>query len=261
VTINTAIITGTGLYNLPNIILNDQESINTPYGEVHFRVGRCKTTKIVFIARHGINHTLAPSQINFRANIYALHKMGVKRILATSVCGSLNAFWPPGTLLILDQFINFTAGRADTFYPMEGKLAHIDLTEPYCPTLKNQLIACAKISKIKLIPHGTYACTNGPRFESFAEIKMIKRLGGELVGHTNYPECVLSRELSICYASVVVVSNLAAGVAQTKLTAKEVSENLSDSVEKIDKLFTTLIDRYPSPEECSCHHSLDHAFL
>jgi len=257
----TAIITGTGLYELPNMTLEAHETINTPYGKVDYQLRKYKKIKVIFIARHGLDHTIAPAKINYKANMFALNKLGVKRILATSVCGSLRKDWPPGTLLILDQFINLTGGRDDTFYPMDGKLAHIDLTEPYCPTLKKQLSDCAKASNIDIIPHGTYACTNGPRFESAAEIKMIKHLEGELVGHTNYPECVLARELSICYSSIAFVSNLAAGISPSKLTAQEVTENVSQSVKKIEKIILSLLEQYPFPIECSCHHALDFAFL
>lgn len=257
----TAFITGTGFYNLPGMESLGIRTMKTPYGEVEYENALFGSLEVTFIARHGKGHTKAPGQINYQANIFALWKMGIKRILATSVCGSLKKGWAPGTLVILNQFINFTSGRKESFYPMDGKLAHIDASSPYCPTLQHQLLQGAKRLGVKVFPRATYACTQGPRFETSAEIEMIRRLGGEIVGQTNYPECVLARELCMCYASVGVVSNLAAGVKSSALTAVEVTESVASSIEKVRDLFLDVITHDPLALECSCHHALDQAFL
>lgn len=259
--IDTAFITGTGFYTLPGMEIHEVGTIRTPYGEVTYETAGFDSTEVIFLARHGKTHALSPGRINYRANIHALYQLGIKRIFATSVSGSLNIKWPPGTLVILDQFINFTCGREDSFYPLNEKVAHVDVTNPYCPTLQRQFIESAERLQIGIHPRATYACTNGPRFESGAEIEMIRRLGGELVGQTNYPECVLARELSICYASIGVVSNFAAGIEFSALTAKEVSENIVNCREKIEKIFLDTIIHNPTAVDCSCQHSLDQAFL
>ncbi len=256
----TGLITGTGFYELPGIENTRRETIDTPFGEVNVELATFRGQEVVFIPRHGKQHTITPSLINYRANIYAMHQLGVKRILATSVSGSLVPAWGPGTLVLIDQFINFTYGRHESFYPLNGKLAHVDVTDPYCPTLHQQLLQSAGKLHIDVQRGATYACLNGPRFESRAEIEMIRRLGGQLVGQTNYPECVLARELAICYATIGVVSNLAAGM-QSKVTATEVMENIRQIGNVLSELFATLISDHPQVEDCPCQHALDGALL
>jgi 5'-methylthioadenosine phosphorylase len=189
-----------------------------------------------------------------------MKELGVERILATSVSGSLVPAWEPGTLVLVDQFLNFTDGRAETFYPMEGKLAHVDVTDPYCLTLREQLVATAARLHLRVERGATYVCMNGPRFETRAEVEMVRRLGGHLLGQTNYPECVLARELAICYATIGVVSNLAAGM-QSIVTATEVMENISECVDAIGSLFETFVRDFPEHGDCLCRHALDHAQL
>jgi 5'-methylthioadenosine phosphorylase len=256
----TGFITGTGFYTLPGLTNAHAQELDTPFGQVTIETGNFGDQEVVFIPRHGKKHSISPQDINYRGNIYAMKQLGVERILATSVSGSLIPAWGPGTLILIDQFINFTYGRTDTFYPMNGKLAHVDVTDPYCPTLSKMLVASAEKLQLNLQRGATYACLNGPRFESRAEIEMVRRLGGHLVGQTNYPECVLARELEICYATVGVVSNYAAGMKST-LTAKEVTENIQKIGQVISDLFTTLIATYPVQEDCSCRHALDEAEL
>lgn len=259
-TITTGFITGTGFYTLPNLRPIEQRVMKTPYGEVEVEIGEVGDRQVAFIPRHGKDHTLLPGQINYRANIYALHMLGVERILSTSVCGSVVREWGPGTLVLVDQFLDFTSGRADTFYPLDGKLAHVDVTEPYCATLHQYLREQGEALGLTLQSGGTYACFDGPRFETRAEIEMVRRLGGHLVGMTNYPECVLARELAICYATLGVVSNHAAGL-QSKVTVAEVSENLKGVLDQVPTLFERVVLALPQSYDCSCRHALDEAFV
>jgi 5'-methylthioadenosine phosphorylase len=256
----TGFITGTGFYTLPGISEAHASEVETPFGSVYVETGRLGDQEVVFIPRHGKKHSIAPQGINYRGNIYAMKMMGVERILATSVSGSLVPAWGPGTLVLIDQFINFTFNRVDSFYPLDGKLAHVDVTDPYCLNLQRMLIASAEKLHLNLQRGATYACLNGPRFESRAEIEMVRRLGGHLVGQTNYLECVLARELAMCYATVGVVSNHAAGM-QSTLTAKEVTENIQKIGPILSDLFSTLIRAYPDHPDCACHHALDAAEL
>ncbi|HEY3345687.1 MAG TPA: MTAP family purine nucleoside phosphorylase [Anaerolineaceae bacterium] len=259
-TTKTGFITGTGFYTLPGIREPHSQEMETPFGRVSVEIGRLGDQEIVFIPRHGKTHSISPQQINYRGNLYAMHMLGVERILATSVCGSLVPSWGPGTLVLVDQFIQFTANRPDTFYPLDGILKNVDVTDPYCPNLRQMLTASAGRLHLDLQRGATYACTNGPRFETRAEIEMIRRLGGQLVGQTNYPECVLAREMAICYATVGVVSNFAAGM-QSSLTAKEVTENIRKIGPVLSDLFANLLAAYPDHPDCSCHHALDEAEL
>jgi 5'-methylthioadenosine phosphorylase len=258
--ITTGFITGTGFYTLPNIKDARVEKVSTPFGEVDVELGWLGGQEIAFIARHGKQHTIAPSLINYRANLYAMYSLGVERILATSVTGSLVPRWGPGTLILIDQFINFTNDRAGSIYPLDGKLAHVNMTDPYCPTLHKHLMASAQDMGLNLQLGATYACFSGPRFETRAEIELVRRLGGHLVGQTNYPECVFARELAMCYATIGVVSNLAAGM-QAELTATEVSENLKGLGNTISTLFEKVALGLPDQYDCACRHALDEAFL
>jgi len=258
--IDTAFITGTGFYTLPGLETLGLQKVRTPYGEVELEVASLAGREIVFLPRHGKQHGIAPRQINYRANICALKELGVRRILSTSVCGSLRKDLAPNALVLIDQFINFTHGREDTFYPLDGKLVHIDVTDPYCGTLHAQLLAGAKRSGIELKKGATYACWDGPRFETRAEIRMTRVLGGDLVGQTNYPECVLAREMAICYATVGVVSNYAAGMSAS-ISVADIMENLKKTGGKIAALFSQFLMLYPEPADCTCQHALDGAAL
>lgn len=261
--ISFGFITGTGFYSFANFEDVSSQTVHTPYGDVDVELGKLNGHAIALIPRHGKGHTIAPGDINYRANIYAFHQLGVRRILATSVSGSLVPEWDSGSLILVDQILNFSSGRQDTFYPLDGKLAHVDVTDPYCPTLRQAVVDAAHRQGIPVVDGGTYACFDGPRFETRAEIEMVRRLGGHLVGQTNYPECVLARELAICYATLGVVSNYAAGM-QSNVTVDEVMDNLKSNEMQIANLFeeaTTQILNAQEPYECSCHHALDNAFI
>lgn len=258
--ITTGFITGTGFYTLPGAEKVETRMTMTPFGPVEVEIMRFDDRHVAFIARHGKTHAVAPQAINHRANLFALKSLGVQRILATSVCGSLNLAWGPGTLVLLEQFLNFSYGRPDSFYPMDGRLAHVDVTDPYCATLRNQLKTAADHIRLPLSEGATYACFNGPRFETRAEIVMVGRLGAHLVGHTNYPECVLARELEMCYASVGVVSNYAAGISP-RVTGREVTSALEGMQTKIAALFSHFLLDNPQPEDCACQHALADATL
>lgn len=258
---STGFITGTGFYTLPRIENSRIEAVTTPFGLVQVEHAEFAGQGVVFIARHSKQHTIAPADINYRANLYALHMLGVRRVFATSVSGSLVRSWTPGTLVLIDQFLNFTSGRKESFYPMDGKLAHVDVTDPYCGTLHRYLKESAQRLGQPLQVGATYACMNGPRYENRAEIEAIRRLGGQLVGHTNYPEVVLARELEICYATVGVVSNLAAGLVSDRLTSKEVIQNLANVGDRIAALFADVLQAHPEVEDCACQHVLEEAEL
>lgn len=257
------VITGTGFYTFENFKDVESKTVHTPYGDVNVELGTLNGHLIALIPRHGKGHNIAPADIDYRANLYAFQQLGVRRILATSVSGSLVEEWGPGTMILVDQFLNFTSGRQDTFYPLDGKLAHVDVTDPYCPTLSQAIADAANTLQIPMVSGGTYACFDGPRFETRAEIEMVRRLGGHLVGQTNYPECVLARELAMCYTTIGVISNHAAGM-QSSLTVDEVINNLNSCRTQLADLFEKAITQTvdaSEPYDCSCNHALDEAFI
>jgi 5'-methylthioadenosine phosphorylase len=249
-----AIIGGTGVYDAS--ILNNvrEESIVTPYGDVRYMLGEYANKEIAFIPRHGSQHSIPPHKINYRANIWAIKKIGVQKIIATTAVGSLNPAMKPGDFVLIDQFLDFTKNRINTFYEGgERGVVHLDVTEPYCPSLRKTIKDAALQEGLSVHEQGVYVCTEGPRFESPAEIKMFAKLGGDLVGMTNVPEVVLAHEAEICYATVSMVTNYAAGISPTHLTHSEVVETMAANGENIKKLIMkaiALIDL--SDTNCSC---------
>ncbi|VBB07910.1 methylthioadenosine phosphorylase (mtap) [Lucifera butyrica] len=255
--IRIAIIGGTGVYD-PGILKNlREETINTPYGVVQCKIGEFNGQAIAFIPRHGSTHSIPPHLINYRANLWAIKKLGVENIIATTAVGSLNPAMKPGDFVLVDQFLDFTKNRITTFYE-GGKrgVVHVDVTEPYCPTLRQKLLQASENTGIALHARGTYVCAEGPRFETPAEIKMFAKLGGDLVGMTNVPEVVLAREAEICYTTVSMVTNFAAGIAPNPLTHGEVLETMKANAENIKKLIMAAIGLIAGAGDCSCRHAL-----
>jgi len=231
------IIGGTGLY-CPNMLEDVKEyTINTVYGDAVVLLGRFGGSSIAFLPRHGEKHTVPPHLINYRANIMALQEIGVKNIIATASVGSLNLEMKPGDLVIIDQFIDFTKFRPLTFFDGgENGVVHTDMTEPYCPRLRKILIDISADIDANVHSQGVYVCTEGPRFETPAEIRMFQKLGGDVVGMTNVPEVVLAREKGICYAAVAVVTNYAAGISPTPLTHEEVVQAMNRNLNLVRDL-------------------------
>ena len=209
---------------------------------------------MALLKRHGLNHSIPPHKINYRANIRALKILGVKIILATGAVGLLNREFKPGELVLLNDFIDFTWGREATFFDGTGKeVIHVDMTNPYCLSLYNKLIDAAKSTGVPLRSEGaTYVCTQGPRFETPSEISMYRHLGADLVGMTSVPEVVLAREAEICYATVATVTNYAAGISDNPLTHQEVLERMDKASAKIYTLLTKAIEIIDSDESCFC---------
>lgn len=251
-----AFIGGTGVYD-PGILTDSHsETIDTPYGIALYTAGKAGNQDVVFMARHGSNHTIPPHKINYRANIYALKMLGVSSIVSTTAVGSLNLSYKPGELVLIDQFIDFTKMREPTFFDgIHRGVAHIDMTHPYCETLRKAILSAGTASDIRIHSKGTYICTEGPRFETPAEIKAFSLLGAHVVGMTNVPECQLAREAEMCYATISMVTNYAAGVTGRSLTHKEVLECMDANIESFRKIITVLCDSYDPKIDCSCHHA------
>lgn len=253
-----AIIGGSGVYAFGLIKNPETTTIDTPYGKSpEIVLGELENRMVAFLPRHGKGHTVPPHLVNYRANLWALRELGVTRVLATTAVGSLNPSMRPGELVLLDQFIDFTKRRPTTFYEGgESGVVHIDVTNPYCSELRNILITTARRLKLRLRPQGVYGCADGPRFETAAEIRAMRRLGCDLIGMTNVPECVLARELAMCYAAIAVVTNFAAGISKAKLTHTEVIELMAANIERVKKLMFAAIRRIPKARGCTCGEAL-----
>jgi 5'-methylthioadenosine phosphorylase len=254
--IRLAIIGGTGVYD-PRILSEiREESVQTPYGEVRLRVGIYAGEEVAFLPRHGATHSVPPHLINYRANIYALKVLGVERVLATTAVGSVNTTMKPGDFVLTDQFLDFTKGRPATFFDGgEQGVVHTDFTEPYCPECRKVLIEAADRVGIAIHRTGCYVCTEGPRFETPAEIRMFATLGGDLVGMTNLPEVVLAREAGLCYATISMVTNFGAGISPTALTHEEVLEVMAANAEKLKRLVMEALQAIPKERGCTCGKS------
>lgn len=209
-----AIIGGSGLTNLANLEGASRKVARTPYGEPSgpLTFGVLRGAPMIFLARHGYGHTIAPHQVNYRANLWALKDAGATVIVSIASVGGIDETLPPGALLVPDQIIDYTWGRASTFFEgPDSPVTHIDFTHPYSSTLRQRVLGAAAACGESMRDGGVYATTQGPRLETAAEIARLERDGAHVVGMTGMPEAALARELELDYAAIAVVANYAAG--------------------------------------------------
>lgn len=248
----SAIIAGTGIYNLPGFVFQ-QQVIDTRYGQALVNIGTKDSFELAFLARHGLDHSTPPHKINYLANMKALQMLGVKHILATNAVGSINRAIPPGGLAVLADFLDFTHERAATYYDGGNTgLVHTNMETPYCPMLTAQILKLAPQFDLLIHPQAVYVATNGPRFETPAEIRMYAMLGGDVVGMTGVPEVVLARELQMHYAALAYSINWASGIT-------EKMEFVSERLDLIRTRMTALMFRVlqePIEPDCSCEDAL-----
>lgn len=255
-----AIIGGTGFYNVACASLKEKRQVDTKYGSVTVSIYESKSgEEFAFLPRHGEGHTCAPHLVNYRANVMALKDLGVERIIGICSVGSLRKDIKPGDLVLVDQFIDFTKSRPVTFFDEQGCVVHTDVTEPYCPDMR-KFILSMPAEGIKLHGKGTYMCAEGPRFETAAEIKAFAMLGGDVVGMTGVPECVLARELGICYACICVVTNYAAGLCGHPLSHEEVLEEMKKIGTKLNNYVVDCLISVPIKTKCSCKTSANRSY-
>lgn len=250
-----AIIGGTGVYRHTQLQDSREIIVSTRYGEALLQRGLIRGREVYFLARHGPGHAVPPHRVNYRANIAALKHLGVTAAIATAAVGSLRESIPPGSRVLIDQFLDFTRGRPLTYYDGEdGVVVHTDFTEPYCPSLRSAVSRAADILEQPLVMGGCYACTEGPRFETPAEVRALALLGADLVGMTNVPEVVLAREAGICYATVALVTNYGAGISMHFLTHDEVLEAMDKGKPGLDSLLVTALEQISPDRSCCCRH-------
>lgn len=250
------IIGGTGVYDSSFMNNNENLELDTPYGKVQVIKGNRGDKEIYFLERHSKGHKLIPSKVNYKGNIYALKSLNVDYVISTAAVGSINNC-NIGDFVILNDFIDFTKNRSYTFFDEENRgVVHVDMTEPYCKTVRTMLIEALQYTKATIVKNGTYVCTEGPRFETPAEISMYKKLGADVVGMTNVPEVILAREAALCYATVALVTNYAAGISKTSLTHKEVSDNMNKMMSTLKEAFIYLIDHATLSKACNCTEAL-----
>ncbi|MDA8419786.1 MAG: S-methyl-5'-thioinosine phosphorylase [Pseudomonadota bacterium] len=241
-----AIIGGSGLTALRNLEITRREVMRTPYGEpsaplVHGRIGG---QEAVFMPRHGHGHTIPPHAVNYRANIWALKEAGATHVIAVNAVGAIVGSLVPGSLAFPDQIIDYTYGREHTFFGNDQKpVTHTDFTFPYCEALRQVLIVTARESGLAAADQATYAATQGPRFETIAEINRLERDGAHIVGMTGMPEAALARELALCYASIAVIANPAAGRAEGVISLRQIEAALDAGMDQVRALLERAIPR------------------
>lgn len=234
--------------------------VETPFNSkkvVVFRVVIDDVESLV-VLRHGVEHENPPHMVEYRANIWSLKELGAYRLLAVNTVGAVNPIMKPGDLTVPHNLIDFTKRRCYTFYDAQP-VVHIDFTKPYCEELRGLLIKSACKLGETVWDKSTYICTEGPRFETVAEIRMFRFLGADVVGMTGCPEAALARELGLCYASLCIVSNMAAGM-QSRITSKEVSDIASRKRETVMKVLWEAIKSIPADRSCSCSIQTDSEF-
>ncbi len=243
-----AIIGGTGVYELG--VDAQTECIATPYGDTAIFRLEIAGEPFRFLPRHGAGHAVPPHRVNYRANIWALHELGVTQVLATQAVGSLNLRMAPGHFVLLDQFVDWTKNRPSTFFDGgESPVIHADVTNPYCPAMNGRLLRAGEFLGATLHGGGVYACTEGPRFETAAEVRMLQFFGADVVGMTNVPEVVLAREAGLCYATVCIVCNWGAGMTEFPLTQEEVIGVVREQTPNLRELILRFVAQY---EEAVC---------
>jgi len=251
-----AIIGGTGVYDPALLQDAERHTIETPYGTAELTLGTYAGQRVAFMPRHGYQHSVAPHKVNYRANIRALKQIGVHTVLATAAVGSLKQELAPGDLVLVDDFLDMTKARPKTFYEgaPEG-VVHVDMSDPYCGRLRDKVYAVGLQHGIAMHQGGVYVTTEGPRFETAAEIRMYQQYG-DVVGMTSVPEVVLAKESEMCYATVAMVTNYCTGVANHPLTHQEVIDTMKDNVNKLRELFFRIIEQGTGERTCACPRAL-----
>lgn len=249
-----AIIGGTGVYKLNASIQN--LNVETEYGDVDLDFIELENgEKVYFLSRHGKNHSIPPHNVNYRANVVALSLLGVKYIYATAAVGSMNEKFIPGDIVLVNDFIDFTKSRALTYYEGETGVKHVDMSDPYCSNLSNVFLKRAEESKVDIKGTAIYLTTEGPRFETKAEINMYKNFA-DVVGMTSVPEVVLAKELGMCYATIGIITNWCTGF-RSEITLHDIESSMNMNKEKLTELFIDIFnDENLNQNNCKCNDSI-----
>ncbi|HEY9140605.1 MAG TPA: S-methyl-5'-thioadenosine phosphorylase [Bryobacteraceae bacterium] len=257
------IIGGSGLYSMPGFAVQQEATIETPFGAPSdsFVVGTLAGRQVAFLARHGRGHRISPSEINFRANIYAMKSLGVERIISLSAVGSLKEEHRPLDFVIPDQFFDRTRGRASTFFG-EGLVAHVSFADPICPEMAALLAQACDESGVRAKSGGTYLCMEGPAFSTKAESNVYRSWGMDVIGMTNLTEAKLAREAEICYVTVAMVTDYDCWHPHhDAVTVNEIIANLVKNAENACKVVTAAVARMPAGRSCKCGAALAHAII
>ncbi len=248
-----AVIAGSGAGRIFQDII-ETGSHDTPYGPIATFSSEELDPDIPILFRHGLGHKIPPHLVNYRANIAGLALLGIERVIAVGAVGSLRSSLRPGDIVFPDQFLDFTRSRPSTFVETIGiEAGHTDLTNPFCEEMRRIALASANDLEIPVHPRAVYACTDGPRYETAAEIRMFKMLGGDIVGMTCVPEVVLAREKGLCYLHLSVITNMAAGMAPEPISHESVERIIANKTISIRNLIKRVVQNERRTErKCQC---------
>lgn len=257
------VIGGSGLYQMEELDVVDEVSVRTPFGSPSDRyiIGNLSGQRLVFLARHGRGHTLMPSELNFRANMYGFKKLGVERVVAVSAVGSMKEEIHPLHIVLPDQFIDRTRRREDTFFG-NGVVAHVSMADPVCPELRAVLREAAASCGATVWPDGTYLCMEGPAFSTRAESLLYRSWGVSVIGMTNLAEAKLAREAEMCYATVALVTDFDCWhEAEEEVSVEMLLENLKANAATAQGVLKALVSAPPEQRSCDCGRALEKALV
>jgi 5'-methylthioadenosine phosphorylase len=257
-----AIIGGSGLYDMPGLEDKEQRTISTPFGEpsAPLTIGTLAGKRIAFLARHGIGHTISPTHVNYRANIYALKSLGVRFVVAVSACGSLREDFAPGHIVVPDQLFDFTSQRKNSFFDEPGLVAHVGVAEPFCNAFGRQVHAACKKAGATVHYGGSYVTVEGPRFSTRAESNTFRSWGLSIIGMTTAPEAFLAKEAELCYAVMAHVTDYDVWHEEpvsVEMVVRTMQKNTQVAQEAVRNLVTNL----DTNQACDCDHALSNAIL
>lgn len=258
-----AVIGGSGLYGMKDLKVLETITPDTPYGAVSspILIGELAGRKVAFLARHGIGHTITPTEVNYRANIYALKMLGVRKIVSISACGSLREDYAPGHIVIPDNLVDFTKDRQRSFFG-EGLVAHIGTANPYCTDLCEQTAQAIMDAGGTLHKGGTLITIEGPRFSTKAESNMFRQWGMSIIGMTAAPEAFLAREAEMCYVTMAHVTDYDVWhVSEEPVTVEMVLRILHNNTETAQQAILNLVQNPTLVDDCPCQHALQGALI
>ena len=257
------IIGGSGLYTMSGLTETREVHVNTPFGEPSdaIAVGTLEGKRVAFLARHGRGHRILPSEINYRANIYAMKLLGVAQIISVSAVGSLKEDLRPGEFLVPDQFFDRTKNRKSTFFG-DGLVAHVAFAHPTCGQLSGVLAAACGDEAVKVHPRGTYVCIEGPQFSTLAEAEVNRHLQFDVIGMTNLTEAKLAREAEICYATIAMITDYDCWHPDHEsVTAAQIIATLNQNAENAQRVLRAAVRELPPARSCKCRAALRHALV
>src|SRR5881394_1116537 len=257
------IIGGSGLYSMSGLTDTREVRVRTPFGNPSdiIVLGTLESKRVAFLARHGRGHRILPSEINYRANIYAMKLLGAERIISVSAVGSLKEDLRPGEFLVPDQFFDRTKNRSSTFFG-DGLVAHVAFAHPTCGELSNVLADACVHEAVKVHRRGTYMCIEGPQFSTLAEAEVNRQLRFDVIGMTNVTEAKLAREAEICYATIAMITDYDCWHPEHEsVTAAQIIATLNQNADNAQKVLRTAVREVPSARSCKCGSALKHSLV